>query len=185
MIIRHPLERLVSGFRNKIEPPLVDLSERFPNYIKLTILQRYRSKEFHDWMEHRTSDNLTVTFEEFILYFVNSDLTKINPHIKPVIYSCHPCRVRYDFYGNFHTYSQDAHMAMDKLRINSTFYRDKSLHPSSQRTTEYLGKYYNQLSATLKYRLYQKLVEEIEFYYTLFPRERNSHINILEISGAS
>ena len=186
MIVRHPLERLVSGFRNKIEPPLTDMSVRFPNYIKLTILQKYRPREFEDWVESETSrrTNLTVTFEEFVLYFVNSNLKKINPHLKPVIYSCHPCRIRYEYYGNFKTYSQDALLAMEHLGIDSRFYRNKSLHSSLQQTSEFLEKYYGQLSSSLKYRLYKKLQEELEFYYTLFPRERNTHVDILGVAGS-
>lgn len=184
MVVRHPLERLVSAFRNKIEPPLTDFSVRFPDYIKLTILQKYRQKEFEEWVESEAKHNLTVKFEEFVLYFVSADLTKINPHLKPVVYSCHPCRMRYNFYGNFRTYSQDAEIAMKHLRIDPKFYRNKSLHPSSQQTNEYLGKYYNQLSDSLKFRLYDKLSDELEFYYTLYPSERNSHKAILGIAGS-
>ena len=47
MIVRHPLERLGSGFRNKIEPP-EEFSIRFSDYIKLAILQKYRTKEFEE-----------------------------------------------------------------------------------------------------------------------------------------
>ena len=184
VMIRHPLERLVSGFRNKIEPPFSDMSVRFPNYIKMTILQRYRSAEFEKWRDSKTKYNLSVTFEEFILYYVNSDLTTINPHLKPIIHTCHPCRVRYNFYGNFQMYSQDAQMAMKRLSINSDFYRNKSLHLSSQQTSNYLGQYYGRLSDVLKVRLYWKLREELEFYYALYPRERNSHISILGVEGA-
>lgn len=184
VMIRHPLERLVSGFRNKIEPPFSDMSVRFPNYIKMTILQRYRSTEFEKWRDSKTKYNLSVTFEEFILYYVNSDLTTINPHLKPIIHTCHPCRVRYNFYGNFQMYSQDAQMAMKRLSINSDFYRNKSLHLSSQRTSNYLRQYYSRLSDVLKVRLYWKLREELEFYYALYPRERNSHISILGVEGA-
>ena len=183
VIIRHPLERLVSGFRNKIEPPFNDMSVRFPNYIKLTILQRYRKTEFERWMDSKTKYNLSVTFEEFVLYYVNSDLTKINPHLKPVIHTCHPCRVRYNFYGNFRTYGQDALMAMRRLNIDSRFYRNKSLHSSSQQTSSYLGHYYDRLSDALKVRLYSKLCQELEFYYMLYPRERDSHIAILGVEG--
>lgn len=183
VVIRHPLERLVSAFRNKIEPPLTDFSIRFPDYIKLTILQKYRQKEFEEWVESETKGNLTVKFEEFVLYFVSADLTKINPHLKPVIHSCHPCRVRYNFYGNFRTYGQDAQMAMQHLNIDPKFYRNKSLHSSSQQTTGYLGRYYDQLSDSLKFQLYHKLHDELEFYYTLFPSERNSHIAMLRIAG--
>ena len=184
VMIRHPLERLVSGFRNKIEPPFSDMSVRFPNYIKMTILQRYRSTEFEKWRDSKTKYNLSVTFEEFILYYVNSDLTTINPHLKPIIHTCHPCRVRYNFYGNFQMYSQDAQMAMKRLSINSDFYRNKSLHLSSQRTSNYFRQYYGRLSDVLKVRLYWKLREELEFYYALYPRERNSHISILGVEGA-
>ena len=184
VMIRHPLERLVSGFRNKIEPPFSDMSVRFPNYIKMTILQRYRSTEFEKWRDSKTKYNLSVTFEEFILYYVNSDLTTVNPHLKPIIHTCHPCRVRYNFYGNFQMYSQDAQMAMKRLSINSDFYRNKSLHLSSQRTSNYLRQYYGRLSDVLKVRLYWKLREELEFYYALYPRERNSHISILGVEGA-
>lgn len=180
-IIRHPLERLVSGFRNKIEPPFNDMSVRFPNYIKRDILQKFRNAEFVKWLNSATKYNLSVTFEEFVKYFVNSDLTKINPHLKPIVHTCHPCRIRYNFYGNFRMYGQDALLAMQHLRIDSKFYRNKSLHSTSQQTSSYLGQYYDQLSEALKVTLHRKLREELEFYYMLYPRERNSHVSILGI----
>ena len=81
MIVRHPLERLVSGFRNKIEPSLKEFSLHFPDYIKVDILEKHRTKEFEEWVTSDTKQELNVTFQEFVQYFVNTDLSQINPHI--------------------------------------------------------------------------------------------------------
>ena len=179
MIVRNPLERLVSAFRNKIESPLSrERLDRFPQFLKVEILEQYRSSKFRQW-KSRTDLNISVAFSEFVQYFIETDVMKMNEHFRPSIDICHPCLIKYDFYGNFKNYSSDVAQLIDKFGTSRKFYRDKSLHSSSEQTDKKMALYYDQLSYRDKARLLGKLYDDLLFYYTLYPSERHSHYHIL------
>lgn len=180
-IVRNPLERLVSGYRNKIEPPLSDLSMKFPNYIKRQILKRYRPMDFKVWLDEGGRYNISISFPEFVQHVIDTDLEVLNPHFKPMIHTCHPCRVRYHFYGNFNMYGKDVALIIDKLRTKPEYYPNRSLHAPGHETKTYLLVYYNQLSHIQKAELFYKLKDELEFYYHLYPKESDCHTKLLGI----
>ena len=182
MIVRHPLERLVSAFRNKIEPPLSRQHlDRFPHFLKVEILEQYRSYQFRQWKTN-TSLNISVTFPEFIQYFIETNVMKINEHFRPSIDICHPCLIKYDFYGNFRNYSSDVGQLIDKFGTSKKFYRDKSLHSSAEQTSKKMVAYYSRLNSREKLRLVGKLYDDLLFYYTLYPAERHSHFHLLGVN---
>lgn len=178
-ILRHPLERLLSGYRNKIEPPLYGLNEKFPNNIKREILKKIQPDMFNKWLKANGTFDVSVTFPDFVNYFIHTDKDIINPHLKPSINTCHPCKIRYTFYGNFQQFGADVKMVADYLGISYTWYRNRSLHSKGHETKSYLFSYFNQLSKFQKSQLASSLQDELEFYYSLFPLERDSHLPLL------
>lgn len=181
-IVRNPLERLVSSYRNKIEPPLSGGSLKFPNYIKRQIFEMYRPVVYQHWLESGGNYNISITFSEFVEYFIESFKDHLNPHVKPFTRICHPCNIPYDFYGHFKHYSRDVKMAIHKLGMDRSHYHDKSLYASKNDSTAYLlDKYYQRLTRMQRARLYDVMREELLFYYHLFPGERHSHHSLLGI----
>lgn len=181
MMVRNPLERLVSGFRNKIEPPLSGLSNKFPNYVKRKILEKYRPVDFRLWLNEGGSYNISITFPEFVQHVVDTRKELLNPHFKPMIHTCHPCRVRYHFYGNFKMYTKDAALIIEKLRTKLEYYPNRSLHVSGYETSSYVDEYYRQLTHMQKTELFYALQDELAFYYYLYPEDSDSHTKLLGI----
>ena len=179
MMVRNPLERLALSYKNLIEPPLTSLHFVFPNDVKLEILMRYRSREYRQWKTEGMKYPLNVTFMEFVLYFVNEESEDLDPHFQTMTDLCHPCRIHYDFYPNTKTCSEDTNAITSKLSINSTsinhydHYQDKLL----------LTEYYSQLPKRLKKKLFKKLYVDLDFYYQLYPQERNSSNILLDIKS--
>lgn len=90
-----------------------------------------------------------------------------------------PCRVRYQFYGNFKMYSSEMQHIMTKLNVSHEFFYD---HPSHDvRTSELLETYFSQVSVELKRELFVDFYQELDFYYSLYPEESSSHIEILGV----
>ena len=184
MIVRNPLERLVSGYRNKIQPPLsFKKQDSFPHKIKKDILMRFRLKEFLEWRQiSKTQEhNISVSFQEFVHYIMYTTTEDLNEHFQGSMDICHPCVVDYDFYGNFRNYSHDAQALVKKLQTDPHFYRDESLHSNGEQTTNLLPHYFNQLTNREKVKLLGVMYDELAFYYTLYPTERFSHTNLLGI----
>ncbi len=188
MFVRNPLERLVSGFRNKIEPPLSYAKlNKFPDFVKSTILNQYRQGELLEWRRaHRVKDGnppeISVTFQEFVRSLIEeSNSNTLNEHFRPSVDICHPCLARFHFYGNFRNISSDVRQLVKKFGTEQRFYRDRSLHNTSDQTYSKLRKYYRQLTHRDKLQLVGRLYEDLLFYYTLYPSERWSHYELLGI----
>ena len=181
MIVRNPLERIVSGFRNKIEPPLDrGKQDKFPHMVKKFILTRYRPAEFRLWQGSPTA-TINVTFQEFVHYLIDVDSDDLNEHFRPSMDICHPCLLHYDFYGNFKNYSHDAAALIEKFKTNPKYYRDESLHTKQGQTFRFLDHYYSQLTHREKFKLLGAWYDELAFYYTLYPSEQPMHRALLGI----
>lgn len=98
-----------------------------------------------------------------------------------MLHICHPCLIRYDFYGNFRNISQDVKALIEKFKTDPKYYRDESLHSSQEQTSRLMANYYKQLSNRDKVQLLSVWYDEILFYYTLYPSERDSHRKLLNI----
>ena len=155
----------------------------FPESIKIKILNVYRKPELKYWRltYKKKPFNISVTFSEFIRYIVENNITNMNEHFQPMIDICHPCLVHYDFYGNFRNISRDVKALITKFEANPKFYRDESLHSSQEQTALLMAKYYKRLSHRDKVQLIGAWYDEILFYYTLYPSERNHHQSLLGI----
>lgn len=185
-IVRNPLERLVSAYRNKIEGPVsYKKREDFPHNLRIQILGQYHDSELHYWRQVNSKDssklNISVTFSDFVRHFIETDIMKLNDHYRPSIDICHPCIARYNFYANFRNFSTDVAQLIKKFQTEPRFYRDQSLHISSEQTSQMLTEYYSRLSHRDRVRLLGKLYDDLLFYYTLYPADRHSHYQLLGI----
>ena len=180
MILRNPLERLVSAFRNKIESPLQKGRDNIGERVKRIILQKYRKPELVFWERTAyTHDNISVRFPEYVRYIVETDMDELNEHFVPSLELCHPCIVKFNFYGNFRTLSSDVKQIMEKFGVRPAYYKNVSLHTPDTVTTKLLPMYYRQLSQSEKARIFAFLYNELAFYYTLYPSENSSHTELL------
>ena len=161
-----------------------DKQEHFPDSVKVEILKKYRRAEFKYWQltSKHTASNISVTFAEYIRYVVETSSADLNEHFQPMMDICHPCLVKYNFYGNFRNMSHDVQSLIAKLNTDPKFYRDESLHSNQEQTNLMLAKYYNSLSHRDKIQLVGVWYDDLLFYYTLYPLERDSHKQLLGIN---
>ncbi|KAM3851433.1 carbohydrate sulfotransferase 9-like isoform 1-T3 [Vipera latastei] len=145
MFTRHPLERLVSAYRDKLlhhEP-----------YYSITVANEIKAL-------FRKDKNLTgpVTFQEFVNYVVTSNDKHLDIHWKPMFQLCDPCNIHYDILGKYETLQEDVSHVLSRLRVpesvrypDSKFYAQRT---NKNLTTQYLKKLdWNQIQKLMK--LYQ------------------------------
>ena len=106
MITRHPLVRLLSVYREKLERPNEHYRRVFGQFIE----QRYE----HVPANQSKGDH--VTFEQFVHYIVEGNPFKSDYHWKPVTSLCHPCEIPYDYIVKLETSHVDYPYIFSKLK---------------------------------------------------------------------
>jgi len=181
VFVRNPMERVVSAYRNKIAKPLnVSLiGAKFEEAYKAKILKTLKHDEYNKWLKNGRKGAMYPTFSEFVQFLTMDNMKKINEHFRPVIYLCHPCAINYNFYGNFKLLPQDADTLIEHFKLNSSYYDNKS-YISHQRynTSDLVPKYFSELTVSLKEALFYSYADELDFYYSLYPEEKDTHLNL-------
>ena len=199
MMIRHPLERLLSGYRDKIEPLLqmdysvtnnqsllkdniIPKNMKFFEAHRRWIFSKYRPLDLLKWMSGRGSYNIQLTFSDFVQWIINSEDNSLNEHFSSVLNNAHPCIIRYNFYANFKNYSREVRLLVKRLDTNPNFFTDHNTHKAWDETKSVMKMYYSQLSSELKYRLFKRMYKELDFYYHLYPEDQWSHVELLGVN---
>lgn len=168
VVMRNPLERLLSAYRNKL---LRDDQHKYFKKLRVHIVKRYRRGD--DGSGNHSLSHYP-TFPEFIDFINSVPLYALDDHFQPVTDMCYPCTIKYNFYSNMKVLDYDADIIFHMLKIPPSYFSHTVEHPQSP-TSQLLGKYYSQLSLWQKSQLFQKLQFEIHFYYALYPEEKNMH----------
>ena len=91
VVARHPMVRLLSAYRNKLERKN-NLFER--------IAGRESKKRY--FLGNQSKDD-QVTFEQFVHYLVDTDPARYDKHGLSIIFSCHLCEIQYDYVAKIET----------------------------------------------------------------------------------
>lgn len=181
MIVRNPLERLLSAFINKLSSPLknntkdLDMFEQH----KRSIMEIYHPKKLKQWRNRGKKENLQVDFETYLRWIINTPKHELNEHFAPTVELAQPCRVKYHFYGNFKTYSSDMKAIVARLGVPQEWYINSSYHKKAPETAEKMIPFYSTVRRKVKEKLIRVISDDLEFYYTLFPEEKGSQNKIL------
>ena len=98
MVARHPMLRVLSTYRDKLERNNTFYRQKHGRLIE----QKYGR---HDSALPPKGDN--VTFEQFVHHIVDSDPLKFEHHWRPVSFLCHPCEIQYDYIAKLETSNVD------------------------------------------------------------------------------
>ena len=184
-IVRNPMERLLSAYRNKLEPPLrAELRTLFPDKVKAYILKRYRKTKFLEWLDNKNdSVKIMPTFQEFLRFMAQFPLSLYNEHFMPVLNLCYPCAVQYDLYLNFKSLDYDVYALLDYLGIPKSFYPNAISHKGVS-TSSHFNEYFGNVTKGAKERLFRVLAKELRLYYALHPEEWFMHRQLMYASLA-
>ena len=174
------MERLLSAYRNKLEQPLnATLRKQFPDRLKAYILSLYDAKRLEDWIAWRNfSVDIHPTFSHFLKFMTQFSLSSYNEHFAPFLQLCYPCAVNYDFVLNFRTLNYDMFALMAYLGIPASYYPEVIGH-STKPTTSFMTQYYQAVPGHIKAGLVDKLQQELDYYYAMYPGEENNmHTNL-------
>ena len=114
MVVRHPFERLLSAYRDKLEDLSRDIEARDGYYftmygkqvqystVQYSTVQYYFTMygkqivaEFRDRGSTNGTEALEPSWREFVTYLLNTPATKYDEHWMPMWMLCSPCIIRY------------------------------------------------------------------------------------------
>lgn len=171
MVVRHPFERALSAYRDKLEDYARDLKDRGGYYYAIygkKIVKAYRKEgtSGEDSNQHREP-----TFREFIQYLLDTDVEEYDEHWRPISLLCTPCHIKYDVIAKMETLSKDADFILyhrglaDNVHIEWSHKTDQL-----QKTSDVARTYFSQLTSSEVKQLYHKyLLDFLMFEYDLEP----------------
>eukprot|EP00079_Xenopus_tropicalis_P029108 XP_012824242.1 PREDICTED: carbohydrate sulfotransferase 9-like [Xenopus tropicalis] len=154
MFTRHPLERLVSAYRDKfLHDEATFYTTSVADLIKKTVRR-------HGDFEEK------ISFEEFVSFIVLENPNQRDIHWMPMVELCDPCNIHYDILGKYKTIKQDAAYVLRSIRAPKHLkYSDTKHHPNESRTNNLITTKYLR---SLPRKLLQKLINIYRLDFSMF-----------------
>lgn len=149
LIVRHPLERLLSAYRDKLEH-MRDREYYYKRFGRRIVLKYRRASS------DATAGRLEPTFAEFLRFIVSERY--FDEHWAPYYSTCEPCAVRYDYILKFETLDRDQSFLIQDAKLGGYLYeRDypRNVNPLGATTRETLDQYVRGISRSLLDEVYK------------------------------
>ena len=149
MVVRHPFERLLSAYRDKLEDHRRGVQHGTLHYYRKygrRIVSHYRKSN---------SSRVEPTFEEFVDYLIDTDLALYaDDHWIPFYLFCTPCLVDYDLIVHFETLDEDFLLLLRQLNVEEgPSWKHMTLGGAS---SEVAHSYFSQLTKAKVEELFEK-----------------------------
>ncbi|XP_072194706.1 carbohydrate sulfotransferase 9-like [Excalfactoria chinensis] len=157
MFTRHPLERLVSAYRDKLL--------HFEPYYSTTVANQIKAM-----FRKNKNSSAKVSFQEFVSFITAEPPNTLDIHWKPMFLLCDPCNIHYDILGKYETLGLDSEQVLKAIGApKSLRYPSLKRYGSEKRTNgditlEYLRQLSSEQIEKIK-KLYQ--MDFLLFNYTL------------------
>ncbi|XP_058977224.1 carbohydrate sulfotransferase 13-like [Musca domestica] len=161
IFVRHPFERILSAYRNKLEGNAPS-TKYFQHRIGRQIVRGIRVDPSNHSLEYGDD----VSFGEFVQYLLTPSLSlnnqsTYNEHWEPISRLCNPCVMKYNVIGKYETLLDDSALALYLTGAeNVTF---PSGHKPSN-TRSYLRKYFDPLPISAIRHLYEIYADDFKLF---------------------
>ncbi|XP_050470546.1 carbohydrate sulfotransferase 9-like [Bombus huntii] len=142
LIVRHPFERLVSAYRDKLE----HIEGRDYYYKRFG---RHIAHKYHRYRKPNET-KLEPTFTEFLRFIVEEKY--FDEHWTPFIDTCEPCLIQYNYILKFDTFDRDQKFLIQELGLNEYLYEKndlKNINPRGVTTTTLVKQYMQNVPRSL------------------------------------
>ncbi|EFN70794.1 Carbohydrate sulfotransferase 14 [Camponotus floridanus] len=147
LIVRHPLERLLSAYRDKLEH--MQGREYYYKRFGRRIALKYR----------QSGDNATrlePTFAEFLRFIAHEKY--FDEHWAPYYRTCEPCELHYDYILKVETLDRDQNFLIQDTKLSNYLYEVKhpgNINPHGTTTRKTLDQYITGIPRSLLDQIYK------------------------------
>ncbi|XP_017134242.1 carbohydrate sulfotransferase 11 [Drosophila elegans] len=161
ILVRHPFERLLSAYRNKLEGDSPS-ARYFQSRVGRQIVKELRPGASNESLEHGDD----VSFGEFVKYLVTPELSRANQsdyneHWEVIAKLCNPCVMKYNVVGKYDTLLDDSALALFLSKANNLTF-PTGHKPSSTRAN--LRTYFDPLPIGAIRQLYEIYEEDFRLF---------------------
>ncbi|XP_058795957.1 carbohydrate sulfotransferase 11 isoform X2 [Phymastichus coffea] len=151
LVVRHPFERLLSAYRDKLEH---SLPHTFHSKLGSHIVAHYRAKSPKNAGKHGPRYPL---FEEFVRWLLCEWKAgqELDMHWTPITNFCTPCQVRFDVIAKFETLHDDQNYLIKHARVGHIIKPEWKNPTRGVQTKDVVKQYFSQLSKTQIKELYE------------------------------
>jgi hypothetical protein len=162
LVVRHPFQRLVSAYRDRIEDTSKFTSQAWiyvPRIFALTRPSLNRSQIF-DINHHQHKLSIVPTFQEFVEWLLVIPASKYDVHWNRYSDQCSPCIIHYDFVTKMDSFSKEEEvLLMRQMGLKHLNVSLPHLQESSGGSTDF--------NVTCQY--FQQLIpEQIKALYAIY-----------------
>uniref|UniRef100_A0A182YLX7 Carbohydrate sulfotransferase n=1 Tax=Anopheles stephensi TaxID=30069 RepID=A0A182YLX7_ANOST len=151
IIVRHPFERLMSAFEDR----LASRKNAYYSRVAQAIYRRYHPQ-----------GQGTVSFRDFVQYILddvrhNNGTIALDIHWCPINNLCTPCLARYDFIIKLETYQQDVAAMIEAAKLQGIVRLAQINHVRKEPVRTLAAKYFSQITRAQMDKLYS--IYEMDF----------------------
>ncbi|KAK7065346.1 hypothetical protein SK128_015664 [Halocaridina rubra] len=178
MIVRHPFERLVSAYRDKLENTNIGKEHGVEHFYKKygrKIVAKYRppgkglpairySQDMDD-PSIPAPKGIEPTFGEFVKYIIATDLVYYaDDHWMPYYLHCTPCLLDYDVIAKFETLERDQTYIIKEKHLESKIKPSWKHLTNGIKTADTIKKYFATITKKDLMGLYEKYKLDFELF---------------------
>ncbi|XP_031780903.1 carbohydrate sulfotransferase 11-like [Nasonia vitripennis] len=175
LIVRHPFERLLSAYRDKLENSVAGREHGSLHFYKRygeSIVRKYRDKNRPTPSSNQVirraglpaPAGIEPTWREFVDYLINTDLASYaDDHWTPYYLYCTPCLINYDIIAKVETLWRDQAYAIHQLGLDQQI-RPRWRHSTSNNVTDAATVYFSQLTKEHVRKLHEKFRLDLEMF---------------------
>lgn len=170
LVVRHPFERIMSAYVDKLQSYNRDLKYRGGYYFAMygsEIVERYRPTYQARFPKNPLFLQKEPSFVEFVNYLIETPVTKYDEHWKPEFILCPPCHFKFDIIVKMETFTRDTDFILSQRDLKDviSFSKKHSTHGGPKLKDRNLKmELFSQLSKYMVKNLYEKYRIDFEMY---------------------
>merc|ERR1719369_494222 len=164
LVVRHPFERVVSAYMDKLEDYSRDLKYRGGYYYAMygaDIVAKFRQKYQEKFPKNPLFMRKEPSFVEFIEFLIETPVSKYDEHWKPQFILCPPCHFKFDVIVKMETFNRDTDFILSQRNLAGVISLAKkhtSVGSKKEKKKEHnlVKTLFSQLSKKMVQALYEK-----------------------------